>query len=478
MPALLGLLLAARLGYVEALTRQLANLSLSENIGAHVDHIHPASPKEHQIQEFDDYESSKEDEEEERVVRHLVAARRAEEMLLSDLMARKGRRLWKPRTAPTSSAFYSSEGKIQALTASEDEQPPMMAVAAAAAGAALGHRAMQTGEQVAGEIYEAGNRLNTWMEPTSQKGGDATQDVRAYYDRVTAVADADRKILGSISDAPDPAIDQYDPNDHTQGDAAARHKRYIPLESVPLEDPNVEVESGGGKDITKRRKRSEHGETVDDNKLWPSTDVLPAPDEQDLNNTAHTPSPLVWQADDAPPPLPIMLLPIVAFAVGLICLLVMFITDDGPFDRSRHTDRINSVPTFNTKIDAIFGVADRDRDGYVSFQELRQIARLTNPKGASSVTMDWFTDLCRPLGADPQRGLDRAEFRQSYILLGHDVDKDYAIVVERAQQQSDAQRTAGGSVDHSASCSPPASETQPAAAALLDTAAAQPRPAA
>lgn len=128
------------------------------------------------------------------------------------------------------------------------------------------------------------------------------------------------------------------------------------------------------------------------------------------------------------PPFPMMVaLPLITL-IGVICFCgVMNPSWDPP---ATPPTRVG-MPAWTTKTDAIFATCDRDRDGFLSYNDMRWMARVTNPDGAGHFTFEWYKDLCRPLGVDPRRGFDREEFRQSLMLLGNDVDSD-ADAVARA----------------------------------------------
>lgn len=144
--------------------------------------------------------------------------------------------------------------------------------------------------------------------------------------------------------------------------------------------------------------------------------------------------PATW---DVYPPFPMMIgLPLFTF-IGVVCVCgVMSPSWEPP---ATPPTRVG-MPAWNTKTDAIFAACDRDRDGFLSYNDMRWMARVTNPEGASHFTFEWYKDLCRPLGVDPRRGFDKEEFRQSLMLLGNDVDSDYDVVtrVVSPQQQAPA----------------------------------------
>lgn len=163
-------------------------------------------------------------------------------------------------------------------------------------------------------------------------------------------------------------------------------------------------------------------------------------------------------------PLTVLLIPMMGFIMGVSCVCLVLI--DTPLlrrdFRRRHPSQPLAAaplggpgsassaaaglwtPSFNAKTDFIFFACDRDRDGYVSYEELRWLARLTMPKDDKPLSREWFRDLCRPLGADARRGLNQQEFRQSYILLASDIDRDYAAVQIATLAQADASAVTEG----------------------------------
>mmetsp|Transcript_62623 Transcript_62623/g.135970 ORF Transcript_62623/g.135970 Transcript_62623/m.135970 type:complete len:279 (+) Transcript_62623:128-964(+) len=161
---------------------------------------------------------------------------------------------------------------------------------------------------------------------------------------------------------------------------------------------------------------------------------------EDQDPAGSQTTPLPWS--DEPTTAPALLIPFLGFLVGVACLcIVIFDEPTNPSGNGGNPNQVR-VPVWLTKADAIFAACDQDRDGFISYNELKWLARVTSPKTSSQLTQGWFRDLCRPLGADPRRGLDREEFRQSYMLLGSDVDSDYEAIRQISQEAASSSSAA------------------------------------
>lgn len=82
------------------------------------------------------------------------------------------------------------------------------------------------------------------------------------------------------------------------------------------------------------------------------------------------------------------------------------------------------LPAWVAKADAIFAACDRDKDGHLAFEEFEWLA----VRNGRHHSRESYRELCRLLGASSECGLTVQEFRQSYALLGHDVDYDLAVL--------------------------------------------------
>lgn len=131
----------------------------------------------------------------------------------------------------------------------------------------------------------------------------------------------------------------------------------------------------------------------------------------------------------------VFVIPTVFLLLLVYAWKVMSATSEAPVNPPTRA----GMPAWNTKTDAIFSASDQDRDGFLSYSDMRWMARVTNPDSAGHFTFEWYKDLCRPLGVDPHRGFDREEFRQSLMLLGNDVDRDYEVVTRSGAPPQQAQ---------------------------------------
>jgi len=109
-----------------------------------------------------------------------------------------------------------------------------------------------------------------------------------------------------------------------------------------------------------------------------------------------------------------------------------------------------ALPAWVTKADAIFSACDRDRDNFLTLGDLQWLEDVTAGTQTAGLerklTDQWFCDVvCRPLGADPQRGLSREDFRQFCALQGKDVEYDHAVVSRVVRQGGNLRFIPGGS---------------------------------
>jgi len=102
------------------------------------------------------------------------------------------------------------------------------------------------------------------------------------------------------------------------------------------------------------------------------------------------------------------------------------------------------LPAWVSKADSIFVACDRNKDGRLNFEEFSWLAQ----RNGRHLSQQSYSDLCRSLGANSQKGLTVQEFRQSYALLGHDVDYDFA-VVQRALKDGSCPGDAAAALDAS-----------------------------
>lgn len=92
--------------------------------------------------------------------------------------------------------------------------------------------------------------------------------------------------------------------------------------------------------------------------------------------------------------------------------------------------RDQKLPAWVSKADTVFATCDQNKDGHLGFEEFSWLAQ----RNGRQLTQLSYWNLCRSLGADEKHGLTVQEFRQSYAILGHDVDYDFA-VVQRALRE-------------------------------------------
>jgi len=105
--------------------------------------------------------------------------------------------------------------------------------------------------------------------------------------------------------------------------------------------------------------------------------------------------------------------------------------------------RDQKMPAWVSKADTVFATCDQNKDGYLDFEEFSWLAR-RNGRQLSQLS---YWNLCRSLGADEKHGLTVQEFRQSYAILGHDVDYDFA-VVQRAVREGSVPSDAVAAAPH------------------------------
>lgn len=105
--------------------------------------------------------------------------------------------------------------------------------------------------------------------------------------------------------------------------------------------------------------------------------------------------------------------------------------------------REQKMPAWVSKADSVFITCDQNKDGYLGFEEFSWLAQ-RNGRQLSQLS---YENLCRSVGADEKHGLTVQEFRQSYVILGHDVDYDFA-VVQRAVREGSVPSKAAAPAPH------------------------------
>mmetsp|Transcript_147 Transcript_147/g.242 ORF Transcript_147/g.242 Transcript_147/m.242 type:complete len:151 (-) Transcript_147:39-491(-) len=77
------------------------------------------------------------------------------------------------------------------------------------------------------------------------------------------------------------------------------------------------------------------------------------------------------------------------------------------------------------KVAAIHEYFDKDKDGFLSFQELRSLQLLTS---GDDMDENQFVAVCRVLDCHPTKGISLDALKLTYAADGSNIDKDYATV--------------------------------------------------